>query len=190
MSGKVALAMPDRRLCRNVIFNRHSGGEKLFDWLVYHLSGSAVLSSPEPLCGAVAGFTMPQYLIGFHQSINDSAVSFWPDTNAGIFSCEEKWSVVIRCCRFVASMQHTYPPSLILRASTVSKTLISVHKEIIVWDEKMHTKPQKPCVSGVFLCKRKFPNCHWRYMNNPGRNPSPVRRMEITNPFWWKSRFR
>ena len=25
-----------------------------------------VLSSPEPLCGAVAGFTMPQYLIGFH----------------------------------------------------------------------------------------------------------------------------
>ena len=46
--------------------NRHSGGGKLFDWLVYHLSGSAVLSSPEPLCGAVAGFTMPQYLIGFH----------------------------------------------------------------------------------------------------------------------------
>ena len=69
--------------------NRHSGGWKLFDWLVYHLSGSAVLSSPEPLCGAVAGFTMPQYLIGFHQSINDSAVSFWPDstdTNAGIFN--------------------------------------------------------------------------------------------------------
>ena len=27
-------------------------------------------------------------------------------------------------------------------------------------------------------------------MNNPGRNPSPVRRMEITNPFCWKSRFR
>ena len=72
--------------------NRHSGGWKLFDWLVYHLSGSAVLSSPEPLCGAVAGFTMPQYLIGFHQSINDSAVSFWPDTtdtNAGIFTCVE-----------------------------------------------------------------------------------------------------
>ena len=68
--------------------NRHSGGGKLFDWLVYHLSGSAVLSSPEPLCGAVAGFTMPQYLIGFHQSIIDSVVSFWPDstdTNAGIF---------------------------------------------------------------------------------------------------------
>ena len=69
--------------------NRHSGGWKLFDWLVYHLSGSAVLSSPEPLCGAVAGFTMPQYLIGFHQSIIDSVVSFWPDstdTNAGIFN--------------------------------------------------------------------------------------------------------
>ena len=68
--------------------NRHSGGGKLFDWLVYHLSGSAVLSSPEPLCGAVAGFTMPQYLIGFHLSINESAVSFWPDstdTNTGIF---------------------------------------------------------------------------------------------------------
>ena len=68
--------------------NRHSGGGKLFDWLVYHLSGSAVLSSPEPLCGAVAGFTMPQYLIGFHQSIIDSVVSFWPDstdTHAGIF---------------------------------------------------------------------------------------------------------
>ena len=31
---------------------------------------------------------MLQYLIGFPQSINDSAVSFWPDstdTNAGIF---------------------------------------------------------------------------------------------------------
>ena len=27
-------------------------------------------------------------------------------------------------------------------------------------------------------------------LNNPGRNPSPVRRMEITNPFCWKSRFR
>ena len=68
--------------------NRHSGGWKLFDWLVYHLSGSAVLSSPEPLCGAVAGFTMPEYLIGFHQPTIDSAVPFWPDTtdmNAGIF---------------------------------------------------------------------------------------------------------
>ena len=27
-------------------------------------------------------------------------------------------------------------------------------------------------------------------LNNPGGNPSPVRRMEITNPFCWKSRFR
>ena len=27
-------------------------------------------------------------------------------------------------------------------------------------------------------------------VNNPGRNPSPVRRMEITNPFCWKSHFR
>ena len=27
-------------------------------------------------------------------------------------------------------------------------------------------------------------------MNNPGGNPSPVRRMEITNPFYWKSQFR
>ena len=27
-------------------------------------------------------------------------------------------------------------------------------------------------------------------LNNPGRNPSPVRRMEITNPFCWKSHFR
>lgn len=27
-------------------------------------------------------------------------------------------------------------------------------------------------------------------LNNPGGNPSPVRRMEITNPFYWKSRFR
>ncbi len=27
-------------------------------------------------------------------------------------------------------------------------------------------------------------------VNNPGGNPSPVRRMEITNPFYWKSRFR
>ena len=30
----------------------------------------------------------------------------------------------------------------------------------------------------------------WLNVNNPGRNPSPVRRMEITNPFCWKSRFR
>ena len=32
----------------------------------------------------------------------------------------------------------------------------------------------------------------WQEMklNNPGGNPSPVRRMEITNPFYWKSRFR
>ena len=29
-----------------------------------------------------------------------------------------------------------------------------------------------------------------RLLNNPGGNPSPVRRMEITNPFYWKSRFR
>ena len=29
-----------------------------------------------------------------------------------------------------------------------------------------------------------------QHLNNPGGNPSPVRRMEITNPFYWKSRFR
>ena len=28
------------------------------------------------------------------------------------------------------------------------------------------------------------------FVNNPGWNPSPVRRKEITNPFGWKSRFR
>ena len=27
-------------------------------------------------------------------------------------------------------------------------------------------------------------------VNNPGGNPSPVRHVEITNPFYWKSRFR
>ena len=32
-------------------------------------------------------------------------------------------------------------------------------KEIIVWEEKMHTKPQKPCVSGVFLYSRIFMGC-------------------------------
>lgn len=26
-----------------------------------------------------------------------------------------------------------------------------VHKEIIIWNKKRHTKPQKPRVSGVFL---------------------------------------
>ena len=31
---------------------------------------------------------------------------------------------------------------------------------------------------------------HGIKLNNPGQNPSPVRRMEITNPFCWKSRFR
>ena len=31
---------------------------------------------------------------------------------------------------------------------------------------------------------------HAGALNNPGRNPSPVRRMEITNPFCWKSHFR
>ena len=68
--------------------NWYSRRRKLFDWLIYNLSGIAVLSSAEPLCGAVAGFTMPQYLIGFHQSINDSSVFFWldsTDTNDGIF---------------------------------------------------------------------------------------------------------
>ena len=44
---------------------------------------------------------------------------------------EEKCSVVIGCCRFAASMQHIYLQNSILRASTVSQTLISVHKEII-----------------------------------------------------------
>lgn len=44
---------------------------------------------------------------------------------------EEKCSVVIRCCGFAACMQHTYPQSLILWASTVTQTLISVHQEII-----------------------------------------------------------
>lgn len=44
---------------------------------------------------------------------------------------EEKCSVVIGCCRFAASMQHIYLQSSILRASTVSQTLISVHKEIV-----------------------------------------------------------
>lgn len=32
----------------------------------------------------------------------------------------------MRCCGFVARMQHTYSQSLILRASTVSKTSISL----------------------------------------------------------------
>ena len=27
-------------------------------------------------------------------------------------------------------------------------------------------------------------------VNNPGQNPSPVRRIEITNPFCWKAHFR
>ena len=44
---------------------------------------------------------------------------------------EEKCSVVIRCCEFAACMQHTYPQSLILWASTVQQALILVHKEII-----------------------------------------------------------
>ena len=43
---------------------------------------------------------------------------------------QEKCSVVIRCCGFAACMQHTYPQSLILWASTVSQTLILVLKEI------------------------------------------------------------
>ena len=52
--------------------------------------------------------------------------------------------------------------------TTVQQALISVHKEIIVWDEKMHTKPQKPCVSGVFLYPRIFMGCPetwWKFVD-------------------------
>ena len=40
------------------------------------------------------------------------------------------------------------------------------------------------------LTDEHFPVCLVNPLNNPGRNPSPVRRMEITNPFCWKSHFR
>ena len=54
------------------------------------------------------------------------------------------------------------------QAFGVMQALISVHKEIIVWDEKMHTKPQKPCVSGVFLYPRIFMGCPetwWKFVD-------------------------
>ena len=38
--------------------------------------------------------------------------------------------------------------------------------------------------------KEKIDKLSSEILNNPGQNPSPVRRMEITNPFCWKSRFR
>ncbi len=56
---------------------------------------------------------------------------------------EEKCSGVVRCCGFAARMQHTYPQSLILWASTVSQTLISVHQEII---REQITETQKGAV--------------------------------------------
>ncbi len=52
--------------------------------------------------------------------------------------------------------------------TAVQQTLILVIKEIIVWDEKMHTKPQKPCVSGVFLYPRIFMGCPetwWKFVD-------------------------
>ena len=39
------------------------------------------------------------------------------------------------------------------------------------------------------LQKQRYSN-NENSVNNPERNPSSVRRMEITNPFCWKSRFR
>ncbi len=58
---------------------------------------------------------------------------------------EEKCSVVIGCCRLAASMQHIYLQSSILRASTVSQSLISVHQEIIgcAFTIKKTQKPRK-----------------------------------------------
>ena len=58
--------------------------------------------------------------------------------------------------------------TLVLWDFSVQQALISVHKEIIVWDEKMHTKPQKPCVSGVFLYPRIFMGCPetwWKFVD-------------------------
>ena len=54
---------------------------------------------------------------------------------------------------------HKKPIKPYFTGRVVLQAIISVHKEIIVWDEKMHTKPQKPCVSGVFLYPRIFMGC-------------------------------
>ena len=69
---------------------------------------------------------------------------------------------------FVTCLQHHIPRTQQNQAFPVTQTLISVHKEIIVWDEKMHTKPQKPCVSGVFLYPRIFMGCPetwWKFVD-------------------------
>ena len=72
--------------------------------------------------------------------------------------------------RYIHSQQATNKAFENLDFSDVGtmQTLISVHKEIIVWDEKMHTKPQKPCVSGVFLYPRIFMGCPetwWKFVD-------------------------
>lgn len=72
--------------------------------------------------------------------------------------------------RYIHSQQATNKAFKNLDFSDVGtmQTLISVHKEIIVWDEKMHTKPQKPRVSGVFLYPRIFMGCPetwWKFVD-------------------------
>lgn len=72
--------------------------------------------------------------------------------------------------RYIHSQQATNKAFKNLDFSDVGtmQTLILVIKEIIVWDEKMHTKPQKPCVSGVFLYPRIFMGCPetwWKFVD-------------------------
>lgn len=65
---------------------------------------------------------------------------------------------------------------------------------VFIVDNNKNSYYRDPIGGTVFIRKNyfdKFLEGHTvKYLNNPERNPSPVRCMEITNPFYWKSRFR
>lgn len=65
------------------------------------------------------------------------------------------------------SSSHTQIPYL--WAFQDIKTLILVFKEIIIWNTKRYTKPQKPHVSGVFLyplISLRRPEMWWGFLCN------------------------
>ena len=124
--------------------NRYSGGGELFNWLVYHLSGIAVLSTPDSLCCAVAGFIIPEYLIGFHQPIIDSVVSFWPDTtdmNAGVFTRTDG-SNVIGIISLAASAVHSSLYQYSHRNYYLVCTKVNLKSDFHITGQLMDTNPK------------------------------------------------
>ena len=59
---------------------------------------------------------------------------------------EEKCSVVLGCCGFASRMQHAYPKSPILRASTVAQEIISR-----IFRRKLLQSPANSKFSGLYF---------------------------------------